>query len=142
MTWLGLLIGGIVGSSWGFKSTLLGALIGALIGMYLRKSAARASESRTAPARGGEAVRVAPSPDAAGAATGAVLPVRKGGTGGGFAQAAPEAAPATVSATPAVAPRHDVRAAGCRARHDVRTGCGVRVRIRIRCGHGSPAATR
>ena len=45
MTWLGLLIGGIIGSSWGFKSALLGALIGALIGMYLRKSAARSSEA-------------------------------------------------------------------------------------------------
>jgi len=104
MTWLGLLIGGIIGSSWGFKSALLGALIGALIGMYLRKSAARSSESRTAAAQAGQAVGVAPSFDAAGAATGAVLPVRKGGTGGGFAQAEQEAAPATVSATPVLAP--------------------------------------
>src|SRR6185295_6204509 len=103
MTWLGLLIGGIIGSSWGFKSALLGALIGALIGMYLRKSAARSSESRTAAAQAGQAVGVAPSFDAAGA-TGAVLPVRKGGAGGGFAQAEQEAAPATVSATAVVAP--------------------------------------
>jgi len=104
MTWLGLLIGGIIGSSWGFKSALLGALIGALIGMYLRKSAARSSESRTAAAQAGEAVSLAPSPDAAGVATGAMLPVRKGGTGGRFVQAAPEAALATASAAPAVAP--------------------------------------
>jgi uncharacterized membrane protein len=104
MTWLGLLIGGIIGSSWGFKSALLGALIGALIGMYLRKSAARSSESRTAAAQAGEAVSLAPSPDAAGVATGAMLPVRKGGTGGRFVQAAAEAALATASAAPAVAP--------------------------------------
>jgi uncharacterized membrane protein len=104
MTWLGLLIGGIIGSTWGFKSALLGALVGALIGMYLRKSAARASVGQPAPARGGEGVRAAPSPNAAGAATGAALPVRKGGTGGGFAQPAPEAAAATVFAAQAVAP--------------------------------------
>ena len=61
MTWLGLLIGGIIGSYWGFKSTLLGALIGALTGAYLRKSVARATLDQAGRARGSEAVRVPPS---------------------------------------------------------------------------------
>jgi uncharacterized membrane protein len=104
MTWLGLLIGGIIGSSWGFKSTLLGALVGALIGMYLRRSAARASASQPA-ARVGEAARVTPPADLPVAATGAaLLPVRKGGTGAGLAhpasEAAPAAAPVALSAAP------------------------------------------
>ncbi|MEO8564892.1 MAG: DUF2339 domain-containing protein [Betaproteobacteria bacterium] len=90
MTWLGLLIGGIIGSSWGFKSTLLGALIGALIGAYLRKSAARSSADPTLPARGAAGASVSPATDMPAAMNdAAMLPVRKGGTGAGLAQAAP-----------------------------------------------------
>src|SRR5689334_14827806 len=81
MIWLGLLIGGIIGSSWGFKSTLLGAGLGALIGVYLRKSAPPASVA-PAQSQAGEL-----APDAA------MLPVRKGGTGAGVAPPAARAAP-------------------------------------------------
>jgi uncharacterized membrane protein len=103
MTWLGLLIGGIIGSAWGFKSTLLGALIGALIGTYLRRSAAGANVNRAAPARGGEAVRIPPAGDMPAATPDpAMLPVRKGGSGAGLAHPASDAAPATVSVTPAM----------------------------------------
>ena len=102
MTWLGLLIGGIVGSTWGFKGTLLGALIGALIGMYLRRSAARANVNPAAPGRRDEAVRVPPAGDMPVAGTDpAMLPVRKGGSGAGLADSASDATPAVVSITPA-----------------------------------------
>jgi uncharacterized membrane protein len=111
MTWLGLLIGGIIGSSWGFKSTLLGALIGALIGAYLRRSAARSSADR--PARAADGIS-SPRPAAMPAATtdAAMLPVRKGGTGAGFAPAAPAIAAATVPAAPDAAPIGMSAAAG------------------------------
>lgn len=95
MTWLGLLIGGVVGSNWGFKGTVLGALIGALIGAYLRRTAARpVNAPRAMPAANANA-------EAASGASAAInpppLPVRKGGTGAGPAPdsregtAAPEA---------------------------------------------------
>jgi uncharacterized membrane protein len=99
MTWLGLLIGAILGSYWGFKSTLLGALIGALIGAYLRKSAARAPLDQAGRARDGEGVRIPPPVDTPIAAAGAEMrPVRKGGTGAGFAPPLPAVAAATASA--------------------------------------------
>jgi len=102
MTWLGLLIGGIIGSSWGFRSALLGALIGALIGAYLRKSAARATPDQAGRPRTGEAVPVPPTEDAPIAAPGVdLLPVRKGGTGAQFAPVRPAVAPAAVPAAPA-----------------------------------------
>jgi uncharacterized membrane protein len=112
MTWLGLLIGAILGSYWGFKSTLLGALIGALIGAYLRKSAARAPLDQAGRARDGEGVRIPPpvdTPIAAAdtpiAAAGAEMrPVRKGGTGAGFAPPVPAVAAATASAAQDAAP--------------------------------------
>ncbi len=80
MTWLGLLIGGILGSYWGFKSTLLGALVGALAGVYLRKSAARGREGLRMP------------PPATMPTNAALLPVRKGGSG-----AVPDATAASVA---------------------------------------------
>jgi len=102
MTWLGLLIGGIIGSSWGFRSALLGALLGALIGAYLRKSAARATPDQAGRPRTGEAVPVPPTEDAPVAAPGVdTLPVRKGGTGAQFAPVRPAVAPAAVPAAPA-----------------------------------------
>jgi uncharacterized membrane protein len=112
MTWLGLLIGAILGSYWGFKSTLLGALIGALIGAYLRKSAARAPLDQAGRARDREGVRIPPpvdTPIAAAdtpiAAAGAEMrPVRKGGTGAGFAPPVPAVAAATASAAQDAAP--------------------------------------
>jgi uncharacterized membrane protein len=105
MTWLGLLIGAILGSYWGFKSTLLGALIGALIGAYLRKSAARAPLDQAGRARDGEGVRIPPPVDTPIAAAGAEMrPVRKGGTGAGFAPPVPAVAAATASAAQDAAP--------------------------------------
>src|SRR4029079_15418559 len=102
MTWLGLLIGGIIGSSWGFRSALHGALLGALIGAYLRKSAARAPPDQAGRPRTGEAVPVPPTEDAPVAAPGVdLLPVRKGGTGAQFAPVRPAGAPAAVPAAPA-----------------------------------------
>ena len=98
MTWLGLLIGGIIGSAWGFKSTLVGALVGALIGMYLRKSAARGNVPAAEPTRRGDVERVS-TPEAATSA--APLPVRKGGTGAGFAPSATGATRASSNATAA-----------------------------------------
>ena len=95
MIWLGLLIGGIIGSSWGFKSTLLGAFLGALIGVYLRKSAPPpgiAPATATQPAEdGGAAAPV-------GASDTAMLPVRKGGTGAGVAPVAAGATPPLAAA--------------------------------------------
>jgi uncharacterized membrane protein len=93
MTWLGLLIGGIIGSSWGFRSTLLGALIGALIGMYLKKSAAHPGAAQAGASMRDE-VRASPaaaSPDVA-APDVAARPVRKGGTGSGVAAFGPDGA--------------------------------------------------
>ncbi len=104
MTWLGLLIGGIIGSTWGFKGALLGALLGALVGMYLRKSGERANLAPPEPARDGEAVRVPPTAAAPDAVPSAMLPVRKGGTGAGFAPPAPDTAPAPPATAPTRAP--------------------------------------
>ncbi|HEY7943828.1 MAG TPA: DUF2339 domain-containing protein [Casimicrobiaceae bacterium] len=126
MTWLGLLIGGVIGSSWGFRSMLLGALIGALIGTYLRRSAARPMVApRATPLPDMNAVRapqppavsdaaatadvaagaplapagVPPGPIADGASSPPLVPVRKGGAGAAFASRAASAAAGT--ATPA-----------------------------------------
>jgi hypothetical protein len=117
MTWLGLLIGGIVGSTWGFKGTLLGALIGALIGMYLRRSAARANVNPAAPARGGEAVRVPSASDMPAAGTDpAMLPVRRRQRRG-FAHPAP-----TRRQPPSLSRRRGV------SRHVCGAGCAPRAR--------------
>ena len=98
MAWLGLLIGGLVGSGWGFKTTLIGALIGALAGAYLRKSASRSELTRP---RGDSVLAGPPESDdldpVPGLATAmsssdlaaehraipapAIVPVRKGGRG-------------------------------------------------------------
>ena len=93
MLWLGLLIGGIIGSGWGFRGTLLGALLGALVGIYLRQSAARttvppgaAGDGESAPA-----TMLPPAP---------ALPVRKGGTGAGVAPAPADTTPAVAAAAP------------------------------------------
>src|ERR1041384_5671565 len=99
MTWLGLLIGGIIGSSWGFRSALRGARRGALIGASRRKSAARATPDQAGRTRTGEAVPLPPTEDAPIAAPGVdLLPVRKGGTAAQFAPVPPAVAPAAVAA--------------------------------------------
>ena len=112
MTWLGLLIGGIIGSSWGFKSTLLGALVGALLGAYLRKSAARPSAPESAaPRPDPTGARIAPQAGAAiSSATSEGIPVRKGGSGAGSAPAQAVMPAAASSVDPAGVPSE--RAAG------------------------------
>ncbi len=97
MIWLGLLIGGIIGSNWGFRSTLLGAVLGALVGFYLRKSAANAN---VAPAAAPRADGAAAEPGPLGAPAAPMLPVRKGSTGAGFAHP-PQDAPAPAAAATA-----------------------------------------